>query len=66
MNMMKMHYCSRCHVLVPLNEWKLSSTGNTFKHVGPMRDHHIDKFVESDEDGSIACEWIEPIPTKVR
>ena len=63
--MPRLHYCSRCHCSVPVNEWKLSSTGLTWKHRGPVRDHHIDKLVELDEDGKRDCGWIESIPKKV-
>ncbi|KKM20442.1 hypothetical protein LCGC14_1645420 [marine sediment metagenome] len=63
--MPKLHYCSRCHCSVPLNEWKLSSTGKTWKHVGALRDGDIKKLVEPDEDGNVQCGWVTRVPEKV-
>ena len=57
-------FCSRCRASVPLHEWKLSSTAESWRHIGPLRDGP-DFFCDPNEDGSTECGWVLPIPTRI-
>lgn len=56
-----LRWCSRCHCSVPLTEWQVLRGVVGVKHVGPMRDRDIAIYVEPDENGDTACNFVEPV-----
>lgn len=63
----EVRWCSRCHCSVPLLEWKVSAYSEPrlyIKHVGPMRDHDPDVYVEADENGNVDCGFVEHVVTE--
>ncbi len=57
-------WCDRCRASSPFTEWRLSSTGETLKHLGPMHDGP-DYICEPDDAGSVVCGWVKSIPQPI-
>ena len=61
-SLLRLSYCARCHCSVPLEEWRVTSELTGWRHVGPLRDHRLDRHVEPNEHGETHCGWLKPVP----